>query len=444
MNINSEILVIGAGPAGQAAAITAATGGARVSVIDDNPAPGGQIWRGDPNLIAKTQSAFQRLRVEYHPATKVLALNGDGSLLAQQGLGPKQFSAKTIILANGARERFMPFPGWTLPGVTGVGGLQALIKSGYPVAGKRIVIAGSGPLLLAAAHTARVAGAHVVMIAEQTDCASLARFALSLLVTPSKLMAAIRLRTSSLKSPYLCDSYVTRAHGQQQLESVTLRSGHREFAINCDLLACAYGLLPNTAMAGMLACDFNAQGLMVDRYQRTSVSNIFGAGEVCGIAGVECARIEGKIAALSALGETKAAERLFPQRSVWRAFGRRLSNTFGLRDALLSLPEAGTLICRCEDVAHKELLHHADWRSAKLQTRCGMGACQGAICGPICNTLYGWQKDVCSTPLAPASVATMIAPHTTNIMESTPDVPDRESEYPNLKLAEHSQCASTA
>ena len=148
-HLRFDVAVVGAGPAGIAAALAAADSGSTVGLIDDNPAAGGQIWRGAQNaprhsassiwLDRLNKSAVQIVRGArvFHAANGELAAESDDSAI--------QISYGKLILATGARELFLPFPGWTLPNVMGAGGLQALVKSGLDISGKRIVIAGTGP-----------------------------------------------------------------------------------------------------------------------------------------------------------------------------------------------------------------------------------------------------------------------------------------------------------
>src|ERR1017187_9459738 len=138
-----DIVIVGAGPAGLAAAKRAAEAGARVALLDDNPHPGGQIWRSDP-------AQWRPLLGSLDPicGVRVVALPEPGLLTLEKFDGDLRIADRKLILATGARERFLPFPGWTLPNVMGAGGLQALAKSGLSIAGKRVIIAGSGPLLL--------------------------------------------------------------------------------------------------------------------------------------------------------------------------------------------------------------------------------------------------------------------------------------------------------
>src|ERR1044072_8755570 len=143
-----EALVAGAGPAGLAAAWRAAANGLPVSVVDDNPAAGGQIWRGEQAKpsSAEAQEWFERIRsvdIQMINGARVFQQPEAGILLAETSEGVCELKYKSLVLATGARERFLPFPGWALPNVMGAGGLQALVKTGLPVGGKRVVLAGS-------------------------------------------------------------------------------------------------------------------------------------------------------------------------------------------------------------------------------------------------------------------------------------------------------------
>ncbi|MGV8918641.1 MAG: NAD(P)/FAD-dependent oxidoreductase, partial [Pseudomonas sp.] len=173
MSQHVELLIIGAGPAGMAAALAAAPSGISILLLDDNPLPGGQIWRAGPHAhlpssaLRYRQALADLLNIQVLNGTRVVAFAGAKCLLLENAERGWSLSYDKLILCTGARELLLPFPGWTLPGVTGAGGLQALIKGGMPVAGESLVIAGSGPLLLATAATATAAGAQVLQIAEQ-------------------------------------------------------------------------------------------------------------------------------------------------------------------------------------------------------------------------------------------------------------------------------------
>jgi len=415
-----DILVIGAGPAGLAAAHAAAAQGAQVGLVDDNPLAGGQIWRGGPEQQQDQRAPrmWSDLRaapnVTHLPQTRVLYAPEPGQLQVQTPTSSATLHYEKLILATGARERLLPFPGWTLPGVTGAGGLQALAKGGYPVQGKRVVVAGSGPLLLAVAATLRAKGAEIVAIIEQASLPALAGFGFGLLATPSKITQALQLAAQLSGIPYLRDSYVHSAHGDGTLQSILIqRGGARELeALQCDHLACGYGLLPNVELALALGCAIASNkgqtAVQVDEAQLTSVPGVYCAGEGTGVGGVDLALAEGYIAGLAASGKPAAAQELYAERARWKKFAARLERAFALRPELLTLAGDDTIVCRCEDVCHSELRTHTSWRSAKLQTRCGMGPCQGRICGGATELLYGWRPDAVRMPISPARIASII------------------------------------
>lgn len=415
--MNVDLLIIGAGPAGLSAAQIAAERGARVGVVDDNPLPGGQIWRQGPAHPPAGRARELLAALERHAnvarlsGTRVVQVLPDKRLRVEDAERGRTLSYGKLILATGARERFLPFPGWTLPGVTGAGGLQALVKGGTPVAGQRIVVAGSGPLLWASAATARAQGAHIVAIVEQASPTAVSRFARSLVLTPAKLVQALRLRLDLWRTPYWRGAHVISAHGNDQLRRVTVRRPDGDIELSCDRLACAFGLLPNVELATALGCRTSlyadTTAIEVDAWQAASVADIYAAGECTGVGGMELSTVEGRIAAHAALGEPDAARRLFDVRDRYRHFSARLHAAFALDSALRTLAADDTVFCRCEDVTFGQLIGHLTWRAAKLHTRCGMGPCQGRICGAAAAFCFGWQPSGTRPPLVPARIGTL-------------------------------------
>jgi NADPH-dependent 2,4-dienoyl-CoA reductase/sulfur reductase-like enzyme len=312
------------------------------------------------------------------------------------------FRFRKLILATGAREIFLPFPGWTLPGVMGVGGLQAMVKSGLPIRGKTVVIAGSGPLLLAAAAYLRKCGAHVPLIAEQARRNAVARFALQLIGKPGKILQTAGLRLDLIGARYLQDCWVERAEGNGRLESVQLRHGAHTWTQACDYAGIAYGLCPNVELACLLGCKIEQGAVSVNEFQETSVDGIFCAGECTGIGGLDLALIEGEIAGYAALGKAEKARTLFSKRASALRFSEALDRAFMLRRNLKELPRADTIVCRCEDVCFQQLQSLDSFRAAKLYTRCGMGPCQARICGPATHFLFGWAAESIRPPIFPA------------------------------------------
>ena len=416
---HTEILVVGAGPAGLAAATAAASSGAEVTIVDDNPTPGGQIWRGgivSANMAkdGAREDAIRGLReskAAFLPGRRVIDAPQPQTLrtFIEEKEVIETFTWDRLILATGARERFLPFPGWTLPGVFGAGGLQALVKGGYSVAGKRVVVAGTGPLLLAVAAHLQADGAEIISIAEQAELGSLLPLATKLLFHPAKLWQGARYRATLNHVPYRTGCWPVAAEGAGRLATVQLTDGKDTWTEPCDLMACGFHLVPNTELALLLGCKLRDDFVAVDSMQKTSVEKVYCAGEPTGIAGLDAALVQGKIAGLAATNRANQARALFKKRDHERAFGEGLDRAFALRPELRSLAQSDTIVCRCEDVRYAQLQPHRDWTEAKLQTRCGMGPCQGRICGPAVQTLFAWRNTSVRPPIFPIPLSAFIS-----------------------------------
>ena len=411
-----DVLVIGAGPAGIAAACRAAECGRSVVLADENPACGGQIWRAErgapPPAAAKWLARLE--------ACKVAILSGAAAYDAdanehwvrfEHEFEPLEIHYNRLVLATGAREIFLPFPGWTLPGVVGAGGVQALIKSGFPVAGRRVVVAGSGPLLMAAASLLGRSGARIVGVYEQTPRANLAFFAVSLWEFPKKILEAAGL-TLAAHGAWMHPGWWVVAAGAAKgedvrLQWVALTDGWRKIKVDCDLLACGYGLRPNTELAQLLGCKLRNAAVVVDEFQHTSVEDVLAAGEVTGLGGAELSLAEGDVAGFSAAKDRPGARTLFGTRTRWRRFASGLEGAFALREELRRGVTPETIVCRCEDVTAGRLSQCRSWKEAKMGTRCGMGACQGRICGPAAEFLYEWTAESVRPPVTTARVGTL-------------------------------------
>ena len=340
MSTDAQVLVIGSGPAGITAAATAAMHGMDVLLLDDNAAPGGQIWResivGQPEEPDDMQrKALLALRVSgarIFSGWSVFDAPRERTLRAIQDTGSDthtiDISYENLILATGARERFLPFPGWTLPGVFGAGGLQALARGGFPVAGKRIVVAGTGPLLLPVAAHLRQMGGRVTTVAEQASRRQLARFSASLSRQPGKLLEGLQYRAASGGSRYRLGCWPVAALGTEKLEGVRLTDGERTWDEPSNLLACGFHLVPNTELASLLGCTLRDANIEVDEVQQTSIANVFAAGEPTGIAGLDSALLTGTMAGLAAAGKLDEARgaAAAPEkvRAICRASQRRL------------------------------------------------------------------------------------------------------------------------
>jgi len=406
-----DVLVVGGGPAGIAAAVRAAECGARVGIVDDNAALGGQIWRGSekerPDESTKWCRRLQTGDVTIVCGKRVFHQPEPGILLAEGFADLIELRYQTLVLATGARERFLPFPGWTLPNVMGAGGLQAMAKSGLPITGKRVVVAGTGPLLLAVAAYLREHGAEIPVICEQASWGSLARFTAALWNQPAKIAQGLQLKGKLAGIPFAANSWPIAAHGERALESVSVSRAGKLQTFPCDYLACGFHLVANVELPSLLGCQLRHGFVQVDDFQQTTVAEVFCAGEPTSIGGVDLSLVEGQIAGLAASGRSAEARELFGPRDKARRFARILDRTFRLRPELKNLASPETMVCRCEDVPYFRLQQHTSWRAAKLHTRCGMGPCQGRVCGPATEFLFRWTPDSFRPPVFPVRVESL-------------------------------------
>jgi len=445
--IRADVAVVGAGPAGLAAACRAAEAGASVVLLDEAPTPGGQVWRRPHGATHLARAWTERFAASGAPflsratvidviaappgatahgtppgasvpgAATGAAAPGATLLVDHAGRGLR-VEARRLVIATGARERFLPFPGWTLPNAVGVGGVQALLKSGAALRGRRVVIAGSGPLLLPVAAALARAGARIALVAEQAPAGAVARFAAGLWRHPRLLAQAVRYRAAFWRAPYRCGVWVSAAYGDgpsAEVREATLTDGVRTWRERCDLLACAYGLVPNLRLARLLGCALCGSGsrraVRVDGLQQTSVTGVYCAGEPTGIGGLELALLTGQIAGIvagssSATSPARELASLQRRRDRRRAYAAALDRAFQPRSELQELPGPETLVCRCEDVPLGRLDPAWSPRQAKLYTRAGMGPCQGRVCGPALELLRGWdESDTVRAPLEPVPLA---------------------------------------
>ncbi|KKZ71136.1 FAD-dependent oxidoreductase [Streptomyces showdoensis] len=446
-NSAADLAIVGAGPAGLAAAVTAADLGLSVVLLDAGRRPGGQYYRSPaPGLGAERPQALHhdwqafasreaRLRkadrVEYHPETHVWTVlpNNEGwTLHARTNTEqPTTVHARAVLLATGAYERQLPFPGWTLPGVVGAGGAQAMLKSGLVLPGRRVVVAGSGPLLLAVAATLAAAGARVPAVVEAAAYTGYARSTGTLLRNPAKLFEGARYGAALARHHVrpLTRHAVVEAHGTDRVEAVTVARLDRDWRpvpgtarrIPCDALAVGHGLVPELSLATSLGCATRTApdgtvALEVSRDQRTSVPGIWSAGETGGIGGAQLALAEGELAAhaiASSLGGPtggEAANRLRRTRTRLRAFADAMAAAHRPGAGWTAWLREDTDVCRCEEVRTAEIreatdeLGARDARTVKLLTRAGMGWCQGRMCGPAVAALCGTGPTPDRRPLA--------------------------------------------
>jgi octopine oxidase subunit A len=423
-----DFAVIGAGPAGMAAAALAAELGLDTLLVDEQDAPGGQIYRGiervEDNsslgadyLAGKPLAAALRASgATYLPATTVWHIDPDGtlSLISPGNFGgvSRTIRARRILLATGAIERPVPIPGWTLPGVMTAGAVQLMLKTAGLVPSGRAVLAGQGPLIwLIAAQLIR-AGAPPAVILETAPYRNY-RAAARLL--PATLWPAHRALRKGLglireirRAGIPIVRQVTglrafgRAHGDHRVERVAWDGGE----MTADLLLLHEGVIPNTQISLALQLDHRwdpgqlCWRPVTDDWGATSLPIIAIAGDGGGIAGAEAAALTGRLAALDAasfLDTIDPAERDRRARPIRRAL-RRERAIRPFLDALyrpapsILVPVNDIVACRCEEITVAQIRRAARLgapgpNQAKAFTRCGMGPCQGRICGPIVSAV---------------------------------------------------------
>lgn len=431
MKPDYSLVVIGAGPAGMTAATTAAATGVDVAVIDEQPQPGGQIYRNldasplaTPELLGpdycRGRALIEGLRaaeIDYFPGASAWYLDRARELGVVHGGRHRRVRAECVIIATGARERPLAFPGWQLPGVMTAGAGQILLKSAAMVPGTPPVLAGSGPLLLLLAWQYLRVGVPLAALVETTPSANRwpalprlprALAAADYLAKGLRLIAAIR----RAGIPWYRAVSDLRAIGRNRIEALEFAQPGGRTRIETSLLLVHHGVVPSFELAASADCaiDWNdAQQCWQprrDRFGESSIDGIFVAGDGGGIGGAAVAAFDGELAALAALerlGRIDASERDRRARPFERARRRHLAirplldRQYRIPDNAL-LAAGDTLVCRCEELRAAELeaaaaLGAPGPNQVKAFTRCGMGPCQGRSCGAaleaICARVRG-------------------------------------------------------
>lgn len=446
-----DLVVVGGGPAGLAAALAAAQAGVDVVLVDGAHQLGGQIWR--QSAAGPLQPAAGRLgpaagplgpaadpvpgpmrSVATHPRIEVRTgvtvwraarRPGGGAVLSLDD--GSELDARAVVLASGASELVLPFPGWDLPGVVTPGAAQALLKAHAVPIGRRVVVAGTGPFLWPVAAALHQAGARVVALVEAAPASRLVGLGSRLAAHPRiAAQAAGYLRTVlAARIPVLTGRVVIAARGVDAVHSVIVAapdgSSAREIAV--DAACVGWGFVPSVELARALGCRETPHpsrplsAVEVDRDQRTTVPGVLAAGEATGIGGVVVASAEGTIAGAAAAAQVGAGA-IDVSRA--RTTLRRARDAARLLDRAFPLPAAWTgwltphtVVCRCEEVTWAQVSGAVDAglrdvRAIKGQLRCGMGWCQGRMCGPaiqsavaICTGLpVNAVGDLATRPLA--------------------------------------------
>lgn len=420
MSRRVDLLIVGAGPAGMSAAVLAKRQGLRVRVVDEQPSPGGQIWR-NIETVAGTRRAsvlgkaydegvavvgrFRASGVEYEPETQLWHVEAGARAFLRRGGSTSSVEADCVLLAMGAQERPAPFPGWTLPGVMTVGAAQIVLKSSGQIPDEPVWIAGSGPLpLLYAVQLLQARG----KIAGFLDTTPPGRAAEAMATLPAALFGApgdllkglgwiARLRRQIPYIRHVAEIEATGEHGLERIRYVT--ADGRAASVRASLLLVHEGLVPTIHPTLVLGCrhtwnnDQDSFAPELDNWGETSERKIFVAGDEAGIGGARAACLRGELAALriavrvGRLSEAEADNLAKPIRS-------RLAQSLSTRPFLdryyrprpaVFIPPDRTIACRCEEVSVASIreqvrANRPGPNQVKAFTRAGMGPCQGRQC----------------------------------------------------------------
>lgn len=411
-----DVAIIGSGPAGMSAAIRLRELGASVVVFDEQPSPGGQIFRGVERNVKspvfpalgedyrKGQAlvaAFRSSGATYLPATQVWQIEDGWNIFVTSDGKARRITARAVLLANGAQERPVPFAGWTLPGVMTVGAAQILLKSGGMLPEGRLWIAGAGPLPLLYATQLLDLGGRITGFldtSKRPELAALARLPAAWRDIGT-LLKGLRWQRRVKRSGTVVKGFTDlRAEGEGCLEALTWTAGGKRHRVEADVLLVHEGVVPRIHETLALNCahEWNEQQKYLrpklDRWGETSRQGLFVAGDAGGIGGWSAAAASGEIAALglaARLGLIAEADRLRQASGV----DRRRNRALALRpflDAVYTPPDQpiadDVIVCRCEEVTAGAIRTVArnsppDPSAIKAVTRCGMGPCQGRQCG---------------------------------------------------------------
>jgi NADPH-dependent 2,4-dienoyl-CoA reductase/sulfur reductase-like enzyme len=429
-----DVIIVGAGPAGLAAAVTASEQALSVLLLDEQPTPGGQIYRNieqnvksDPDLCAilgpeythgaALAAASRTAAITYQPSATVWRIDPDGTLAYSVDGAAHTVKGARIILATGAMERSVPIPGWTLPGVMTAGAAQTLLKASDMLPEGRIVVAGAGPLAMLITKQLLDAGADVAALLETTRKRDYIQNVGALpkaLFGNAYLRRGLAMRRDIRNTGVPIYSGVTDlvAQGDDRVASVRCMSNGAPLDFEIDALLLHDGVIPNVQATRQVGCEH--EWVEPQRYWRpvrdewgqTSIEAIIVAGDGSGIGGARVAEYQGHLSALAVahqLGRISSSERDAAARPTRAAMHAHLSIRpllDGIYAPAFTTPrDDDTIVCRCEEVTAGDIRAAVSQgvmgpNQLKSFTRCGMGPCQGRNCGPTAVELIAESQGV--------------------------------------------------
>ncbi len=432
-----DLIVLGAGPAGIEAALTARSLGMRVLIIDEAPQAGGQYYRA-PNLAVQDMPSTpekregDRLRMRLAEADvqtwfnhRIWSIEPSYRVACATGVHNRLAEAPAMIIATGVVEKVRPVPGWTQPGVMGLAAAAIMVKSYKVVPGKRVLLAGSGPLLYDVANKICAAGGEIAAVVDAVPIATWMRQTTRLARKPKLLakglgwMAYLRARGVKIyRGHALCEVL-----GSGEAEGALIRKvdadwypveGQEPIQIDCDTVCYGYGLQPGLDMSRLLGAEHvykRSRGgwtLKTDRFLRTSLRKVYAAGDVAGAFGIDLAGMRGRLAAYTAAMDGRFIE---PKRFRLEAkplkdalphsasFGRAVNRLSMPRRGLVAFITPETTICRCESITRSKLEMAIQQGAHSLTTlrsatRCGMGPCGGRYCLSAASTILREELEI--------------------------------------------------
>jgi NADPH-dependent 2,4-dienoyl-CoA reductase/sulfur reductase-like enzyme len=419
MGMTHDLIVIGGGPAGMAAAATAGALGMKVALLDEQHRPGGQIYRniGIADTSVKTLlgadytagepllKQFNDAAVDYRPGALVWDIDRERNVTILAGAQAERLSASHLLIATGALERPSPVPGWTLPGVMNAGAAQIALKSGPSVPEGKVVLAGTGPLLLLVACQLLAAGVDVAALVETAPRGNRIAALRALpraLVAPAPLLKGARMLAQLRRSRVSWYRHATNLaiDGDTHAKALRFDAGGTHHTVAADMVLLHHGVVPNTQLTRLLRIEHRWDDAQLawhplrDAWGASPLAGIWIAGDGTGIEGARAAQAAGTLAALGiarAAGRIAEADRDRRANAWWRILARERAAR-PLLDALfrppdwIGVPRDDTLVCRCEEVTAGRIREMARMGCAgpnqtKFFSRCGMGPCQGRLCG---------------------------------------------------------------